>query len=211
MDMHTVMQKLSEKRPIFRLEPEFQLALAHEIHSLYPLAKVGLEGQPLDLNGQLLLEKQGQSIDIFFWLENHLYIIELKYRTEELSTTVEGEEFYLKKDGEKNNARDGFYKDISRIEKAARYRNFKEGYAIFLTNAPHYWDKKEDGFSLHEGAKIKGTHKWLSSNTGLSQRKEIIFNKDYSVKWEKYSEVKPQDCIGPAKNCSFKYALIVVN
>ncbi len=208
MDMHAVMQKLSEKRTIFHFETDFQLALFREIQSLYKPYKIILEYPLKSLDPSPTAKG---SVDIFVQFDSHnSYPIELKYKTDEFSATVEDEQFYLKGETENKNGRDSFYRDVSRLEKAAKHGNFKEGYAIFLTNLSYYRNYKLDCFSMHEGAKLAGVNEWPESAKHIRTRGPVEFDNEHTISWRKYSEIKTQDCVGQAKNRSFYYALISV-
>jgi len=217
MDIPAVMQELSKKRSIFHSESDFKFALAWEIQSQYSKAKIRPE-YPYP-------GKQKAFCDIFVELDNRRYIIELKYMKATIEVRVNDEEFKIKYPDENQNCRDGFYRDIQWIEKAVREGNIEYGYAILLTNYQPYWDKdaksngykgpkinwdKYPGFNVCEDAIITGDNEWHASAKDLRKRGPVVFNREYTVKWQDYSKIKTQDCINPSINCSFRYALISV-
>ena len=223
MNIHTVMQNLREKRAVFHSEHDFKFALAWEIQLQYSEAKIRLE-YPHRLVYPHPGERDG-FFDIFVDLDGHRYIIELKYMRATIEVKYNGEIFKLKYPDENQNYRDSFYRDILRIEEATRCRSIKCGYAILLTNYQPYWDRypesngykgnkinwnKYPSFSVCEGTIITGHNEWHESANDLRKRGPVVFNGEYPVKWQKYSEIQIQNCISPSYNRSFMYALVSV-
>ena len=232
IDMHDVMGKLSKKRKIFHSEADFQLALAREIESIYPSAKIVLEGQPLtfihdekgdDNDDNYNSNKLKKAIDISFWLENRLYIIELKYMKATIEAEIDGKRFKLKYPDENQNCRDYFYRDILRIENAVNSHSIECGFAILLTNYQPFWDKdhklngykkpkldwnKYPAFKVYDGATIPKKNEWHDSAKDLRKRDSVEFGGEYPVHWADYSTIETQNCISHSENSVFKYLLI---
>ncbi|MCL1926608.1 MAG: hypothetical protein FWF95_05670 [Syntrophorhabdaceae bacterium] len=206
MNIHAVIKKLCEKRPVFHSEADFQFALAWEIKSLYQLAEVRLEYP------YMVPDKSIQYIDIFVQLEGHAYPIELKYKTKKLEEPFcwKNEKFNLKNHGAQNFNRYDFIKDIRRIEAFAEQPgNFRFGYAVWLTNDPSYWDRPKDenvgyaSFSVHDGAVKTGTMKW-GKGTGKGRKKELTLKNKYTIEWKKYHDLG-------VPNGLLKYAVVKVS
>ena len=206
MDILAVINSLREKRTIFHSEADFQFALAWEIQLIYPNAIVRLEYPPP--------HDPTKYIDIIVSLDGNIYPIELKYKTKLFNAKVGGELYYLKNHGAQDIGKYDFVKDIYRLETFREHIfGYKEGYAIWLTNDPYYWNKpKSDtagylAFSVHQGAVKEGTMAWGESmNEGSikGREKPIFLSGSYLIDWQDYCRV---DC----KNGVFKYAVINVN
>ena len=137
IDMAKIIEKLQDKRQIFCSEADFQLEMAWVIKEMYPNAKVRLEYVP-KFNDKM-------HIDILVFISNKWIPIELKYKTknskkEEMIDKITQEVFNLKNQGAKDISCYLYLKDIMRIEsiKEQGEINFKEGYAVFLTNDKIY-------------------------------------------------------------------------
>lgn len=81
----TVLQKLSQERPIFHSEADFQHAIAWEIHKQFPTYSVRLE-HPLSPG-------KSDHLDILVFNSNDVVAIELKYKTRLLQATFKDEFF----------------------------------------------------------------------------------------------------------------------
>lgn len=73
LDVHKIVKSLSNKRPVFYSEADFQFAFAKEVELLYPSASVRLE--------YISNKIKGMHIDIWVSLHGYVIPIELKYKT----------------------------------------------------------------------------------------------------------------------------------
>lgn len=195
IDMGKIIEKLQGKRQIFCSEADFQLEMAWVIKEMYPNAKVRLEYVPT-FNDKM-------RIDILVFINNEWIPIELKYKTknskkeEKMTDQITQEVFNLKNQGAKNIGCYLYLKDIERIEriKEAVKNNFKEGYAVFLTNDETYrnrprkinCDYKE--FSLEDGAIKEGWLKWKKYPGKKGIGDFITLKGSYTMEWKKFSNV----------------------
>jgi len=201
-----ILEELSKKRPIFHSEADFQHALAWEIHQKFNEIDIRLEKR-------FKVSRLGEIyVDIFLKANNTPIAIETKYTTKKLETVLNGEEFVLKNHSALNIRRYDFLSDIYRLEKLKSARKITKGFAIFLTNAPGYWNEprrkntNDKDFRIHQDRKIEAskTLKWspnTSKGTKKGRERALRFEKEYLFKWELYSK---------DTNYEFKYLLIEI-
>ncbi|WP_086225258.1 hypothetical protein [Campylobacter devanensis] len=203
INMTEVIKTLQGKRQIFCSEADFQLEMAWVIKERYPDAKVRLEYVPT-FNDKTFNDKM--RIDIIVFISNEWIPIELKYKTknskkeEEMIDKITQEVFNLKNHGAKDINCYLYLKDIMRIEsiKEQEKNNFKEGYAVFLTNDETYLNPPQKNncvykdFSLEDGAIKKGKLEW-AEHTGDGTKKgiedPITLKGSYKMEWKKFSNV----------------------
>ena len=203
LDIHLVMAKLAERRPIFHSEADFQFALAWQIHKMTPDCEVRLE-KPFTIGG----DKKSMHLDI--WLPNTGTAIELKYGTRGLRDEFDGELFALK-DGARDLCRYDFVKDIQRIERVVDApRGSAPGYAILLANDHLLWEPRPGGidaaFHLHEGRRLEGSMTWAkSAGKGSTKGKEspLVLRGSYALHWKTYPAL-------PGKYGGFRYLAVEV-
>ena len=167
-----MLKGLSERRPVFHSEADFQLALAWYLHEMIPNCQVRLEFKPF----------QSEKMYLDIWLHTLGIAMELKYVTRELKLKQEGENFVLRNQLAQDTRRYDFIRDISRLEKVVcGLEPAKTGFAVLLTNDPSYWRVPRQGwegmsdaaFRIHEGKTVKGKMKWSErASEGTTIRKE---------------------------------------
>ena len=154
-----LLETLSERRPVFHSEADFQLALGWHIHETLSDSRVRLEFK--------LSRSKNMYLDI--WLQNSKMAIELKYRTQKLKVQLGGEVFALRTQGAQDAGRYSFIEDISRLERVVYDQgDASTGFAVLLTNDPSYWETPKKGwedtndadFRIHEDRIIRGEMKW---------------------------------------------------
>ncbi|WP_086270244.1 hypothetical protein [Campylobacter devanensis] len=197
INMTEVIKTLQGKRQIFCSEADFQLEMAWVIKERYRDAKVRLEYVPTF--------DDKMHIDILVFISNEWIPIELKYKTknskkEKMTDQITQEVFNLKNQGAKDINCYLYLKDIMRIEsiKEQEKNNFKEGYAVFLTNDETYLNPPQKNncvykdFSLEDGAIKKGKLEW-AEHTGDGTKKgiedPITLKGSYKMEWKKFSNV----------------------
>lgn len=203
MNMHELLELLSERRPVFHSEADFQHALAWEFQLYSRTAEVRLEQQISTEGGRVhldLLIKDGS---------RHV-AIELKYKSKKASVPWKDEDFHLKGHGAQDLGRYDFLKDIGRIERYVETRPGSEGYAVLLTNDSTYWQESrkvgaiDASFRLHEGRAISGDLAWgkaASKGTMRAREAVIRIGGKYTMKWHNFSQIGEQ---------SFRYAAVHV-
>ncbi|WP_086241567.1 hypothetical protein [Campylobacter devanensis] len=197
INMTEVIKTLQGKRQIFCSEADFQLEMAWVIKERYRDAKVRLEYVPAF--------DDKMHIDILVFISNEWIPIELKYKTknskkEKMTDQITQEVFNLKNQGAKDINCYLYLKDIMRIEsiKEQEKNNFKEGYAVFLTNDETYLNPPQNNdcvykdFSLEDGAIKKGKLEW-AEHTGAGTKKgiedPITLKGIYKMEWNEFSNV----------------------
>jgi len=208
LNIEPILKKLSEDRPIFHSEADFQHALAWEIHKKYPKVSIRLEissDRP----------DKRERIDILIRNKNEICAIELKYKKTEINIIHNKELFNLRPDIAQDISRYDFIKDITRLERYVGSHPKSIGYAIILTNDDLYWRDGIRGinskdFFLNEGRILKKEKKmdW-HSNTGngtkKGREKPLELQRDYHLHWKEYSTINEL----PKKN-KFHYLLLKV-
>ena len=205
IEMAKIIEKLQDKRQIFCSEADFQLEMAWVIKEMYHNAEVRLEYVPTF--------DDKMHIDILVFISNKWIPIELKYKTknskkEEIMIDKKTQEgFNLKNQGAKDINCYLYLKDIMRIEsiKEQGEINFKEGYAVFLTNDKIYLKSPQKNdcvykeFSLENGITKHGELKW-AEHTGAGTKKgieePIKLKGIYKMKWKEFSNVDEEKSDG---------------
>ena len=198
IDMEKIIEKLQGKRQIFCSEADFQLEMAWVIKERYRDAKVRLEYVPAF--------DDKMHIDIIVFISNEWIPIELKYKTKNskkgaLEDKKTQEVFNLKNQGAKDIGCYLYLKDIMRIEsiKEQEKNNFKEGYAVFLTNDKTYLESPQNNdcvykeFSLQHGITKHGELKWAEHAGDWTKKggieDPIILKGIYKMEWNEFSKV----------------------
>jgi hypothetical protein len=207
LDIQTIITSLSQKRPVFHNEADFQHALAWEIREYYPGSKIRLETKVHGANTKVYL-------DILVHYEGRKYAIELKYKTRTFNCVVVGEEFSLNNQGAHDIGRYDVLKDLQRLEQMVAAGAADDGILIFLTNDASYYsnlgEEKQTAdrdFRLHEGRSIHGQLSW-GEQTGygtMKGREEPIYLQGkYEMRWASYSHV------GDTSRGEFRYLILTV-
>ncbi len=203
-DIHHLMQGLSQARPIFHSEADLQHALAWYIHELMPDRKVRLE-YPFPVSDKELY------LDI--WFQTEKVAIELKFPTRNLEFEWDSERFFLREHGAQPPRRYDFLKDVQRVEQMIMDGAAKAGYAILLTNHPHYWNppSRQDiidaAFRIHEGRRVAGELMWsgrAGAETKRGREELIDITGSYDLHWRDYSR------LGGSNNQQFRYLAVAV-
>ncbi|MEQ6378244.1 hypothetical protein RZN25_15635 [Bacillaceae bacterium S4-13-56] len=202
--VNELMNILSNKRPIFQSEADFQHAFAWELQTQYPKSKIRLEYPHSTENNRIYL-------DLWVNEEPIYYAIELKYIKKRLNTVFNHENFQLTSNDAPDQARYDFLKDIGRLEQVAHHFGNTIGFAILLTNEPAMWksptreDVNDIQFRFQEGRVVHGELDW-GPKTGLGTKKgrEILNIQDeYHLQWKDYSNLE-------TKNGEFRYLAVKV-
>lgn len=205
LDIHALMEGLAERRPIFRVERDFQNSLSEYIAESTPDREFSLEFPPF--------RNEMKRLDI--WLPKSQTLIELKYKTQKLHIRNNGKIFDLKEQSADDQARYDFLKDIQRLERAVEEGVAKCGYAIMLTNESLYWRPSPtrmrtnfDEFRIHEGKNVTGRMVW-GPNAGpgtITRDREapISLKGSYTMNWRDYSQLEAE------RNNRFRYLAVHV-
>ncbi|MHA1574762.1 MAG: hypothetical protein ACTSXL_01275 [Alphaproteobacteria bacterium] len=198
-DLKNILKKLSESRPVFHSEADFQHSLAIEIKGKYPEAKIRLE-VPFEENGD-----NRNATDLIVTINEKVIPIELKYKTKKLEKEIEGEKFNLITQGALNINSWAFFNDIKRIEDFGKK---EKGFVIMITNDSSYYKDFKKGekkcyyedFKLHNNKSItKRKFNWGGGRCG-DKYLGIEIKGDYPLSWEDYGN----------KDNGFKYLLLEI-
>ena len=123
--------------------------------------------------------------------------IELKYKTKTVrkrlfrfGESVAEEVEVMKNQGAQDLGKYDFWKDVRRIEIVRnRFRNIKNGLAVFVTNDPMYVQRGRDNsnhikLSMDEGSHDKEKH-WLNKNSVCCKSNpDFEVEKEYTIHWD---------------------------
>ncbi|MDH6604256.1 hypothetical protein OKW23_001415 [Bacilli bacterium PM5-9] len=196
IDINKTINLLANERKIFHSEADFQFSFAWKIKEVYPKANIRLEYINNDI--------KNMHIDVLIELNNYIIPIELKYVTKFFVGQDKGEKFILKDHGAQDLRRYDFIRDIERIEYCKKkLMNFKEGYAIMVTNDKSYYqeytrDKITNchDFRIHDGKTIEKKLIWRNNpsiGTIKGRERDIKLSKDYNLKWSRFSLLKEEE------------------
>lgn len=150
------MDRLSEARPIFHSEADFQHSLAWQIHVENPSPVVRLETRP----------ERGMRLDLLVALGEARVGVELKYLVALFEGFVVGERFDLPNQGAHDISRHDVVKDVARIERVVAAGFADSGWAVVLSNDSSYWrpgtkrDPVDAMFRIHDGRRLEGELTW---------------------------------------------------
>lgn len=204
LDIHALMKGLAERRPIFRVERDFQNSLSEYIVESTLESEFSLEFPSF--------RNENKRLDI--WLPKAQTLIELKYKTQKLHIRNNGKFFDLKNQSADDLARYDFLKDIQRLERAVEEGTAKYGFAIILTNDSLYWRPSQTGrrtgfdeFRIHEGKRVTGRMVWgptAGPGTRKGREEPIHLKGSYTLNWRDYSR------LGAERNARFRYLAVSV-
>lgn len=140
LDIDNVLSELSNERPVFHSEADFQLSLFRKLIRLTHPEDVFLEHMMLKTSG---------NTDIMVRSDSEVVGIELKYKTKRVELIADGENgteiFRLKDQIARDFGRYDFWKDVKRLKDIFEANKCTSGHVIFLTNDKAYWDKRGQG------------------------------------------------------------------
>lgn len=189
IEISKILTIISEQRPVFHSEADFQHAFAWEIHRQLPEAYIRLE---------LPVQVKDHYLHVDVWIINYdeILAVELKYKTRGLSILVENEQYSLKNQVAQDLGRYDFIKDIQRLEHLASEKQNYIGYAILLTNDSAYWKKPaynntvDADFRLDDTRILEGSFNWgpnASFGTKKNREQTLVLQNRYPVQWEDFS------------------------
>lgn len=206
-----ILNKLSQNRPVFHSEADFQHALAWELHRLD-------SGGSIRLEQRKTINHKNAYIDIIARVKNKWLCLELKYKTRRLIADVKREHFELAAHGAQDIGAWMFWEDVSRLEQlSSSDRSISHAYAIFITNDFSYWTVPRrlgnaEAFRLYDGRKVAGELKW-GPRTGDGTKKgyeaAITLAGEYELKWMNFSEINDERD-GRLRNGQFRYLLLEI-
>lgn len=172
---------------LFHKEDHFKLEFGLTLNKL-------LEDQ--GAGGKIRLEwatEQAGNVDLAIRTQDQVIPIELKYKTKgaDIHDTRFNEKFRISRHGDYDRGMYGFINDIANLEALTEeYDTY--GYAIFLTNDPNYWEKKEgavyDPLRIYDGRVLEGEHDWTEERSWQKGMEDPIFlNNRYELTWLDYS------------------------
>ena len=207
---------LSQSRPIFWSEADFQFAFAEALRQFLPHASIRLE------RPYTFAQKDICHYDIWIEEDGKVYPIELKYKTSLATCTYNNETFQVKEQSAFDEGRYDCVYDIKRIEDLKNVlQNFGEGYTVILSNSKKYYDvpnssvtTMDQDFRIHQGEILSGLRKWIKKpnakkviNGDRGNRKQIILKGSYTIDWNHYSIILDDNQV---THHHFKYCVNVI-
>ncbi len=187
--LREVLSRLSQERPVFHSEADFQQAFAWHLHLLAPTLNVRLETRPAPgMRLDLLASDRERS--------RHT-AIEFKYLTKRWEGEVNGERFELKDQGAQDISGYDVVKDVCRVEQFTDHRSEWNGAVICLSNDPYYWrpstherPTNADAFRLTDGTVLRGVRAWgplTGAGTKAGRDRDLHPRRAYGLSWSAYS------------------------
>lgn len=178
-----VMKALSQARPVFHSEADFQFAFAQTVQVLAPTVECRLE-KPI-LNSET---GKMEYLDLLCDGPKGQTPIEFKYFTRQWIGEIRGETFRLRDHAAADLLRLHFVHDLMRLE---RFCSEKSGLAILLTNEQGLWTEstrntRDRDFHLHHGRNLLGTLLWAEGNYEPNTR---ILQGSYKLEWQDYARL----------------------
>lgn len=199
--------RLSQRRPIFHSEADFQYEFAREYHSLRPADDIRLE-RPVRVDGLGTF-----NVDILVGIGSTWHAIELKYVTAGLATVISNEEFRLRPQAAQDLRRYDIIKDILRLESLITYGAVASGVSVTITNDRSLWseskhrDPVDAAFRLHHGRTLVGSLAWhdrASAGTRKGREAVLELSGNFPLQWSDYSS------LDTARNGIFRQLVIPV-
>jgi hypothetical protein len=190
INVAAAMSRLSERRPVFHSEADFQHEFAWNIRELAPDLEIRLEYPLGSKNGAL---------DILVRDELSSVAIELKYLCRKMTCSIGRDDFALKNQGAQDIRRYDVFKDIARMERFIAQTQGAKAIVIVLTNDPKYWvgSRREDtfdaAFCLQHGRFVEGELAWAEqTSAGTKRKREISIQlaNRYNFSWSDYSRIQ---------------------
>lgn len=175
------METLSDQRPVFHSEADFQFSFAQAVTALAPEVQCRLERPMLDTD-----TGRTEYLDLLCVGSGGETAIEFKYFTRKWEGDVDGEAFELRAHAATDLLRLHFVHDLVRLERSGFKR---AGLAVLLTNEPGLWTEsvrksRDRDFHLYDGRQMSGTLLW-ADGTYTANTREL--RGAYSLKWQEYS------------------------
>jgi hypothetical protein len=191
IDIYDTMARLSEVRPLFHSEADFQHALAWQLQQRYPHLSIRLEYRSPHL-------PQRWYVDLWLADGNEHVALELKYKTRALRKRINNEEFDLLDQAAQDIGRYDTLKDVYRVEQIVGAMPHSVGFVLLLTNDSSYWTtgtragSVDKDFRLHDGRTVLGELAWgADASPGTRKRREasLLLSGTYQVNWHDYGPV----------------------
>lgn len=182
------MSRLSQRRPLFCSEADFQHELAYEFRRDDPELGVRLE-YPLGAGIR-------GAIDILL-LGQHRYALELKYLCKGVTVTVQDELMVLRHQGAHDIRRYDVCKDVMRMELYAERTGYGAA-VLVLSNDPAYWQPRRNtdtidaAFDIADMRQLGGTLGWAPlAGSGTTKGREVSLEirGSYPLVWRDYSDL----------------------
>ena len=199
MIINELLKELSEFRPLFHNELDFQFHFAWLLkekgYVIRPEYYIGSENGIRKYIDLVAIDEE----------ENICYLFEFKYKTKNVREIINNEIYDLFNQGARDLGSYAVLKDVQRLESQINNNicgvKVKNGYVIFLTNDEGYKKGFKKGslchnYGLQDNVTLlannpiefilpKGKNK---KDTCVRCLEEIVLKNDYLIKWDKYSK-----------------------
>lgn len=190
--MSQLLDELATHRPIFHSEADFQHALAWQIQTAHPTARLRLETRP----------ERGIHLDVHVTVNGHRDALELKYLADRIDTIVDGERFDVPRRGAHDIGRYDVARDLWRVETMVRDGFADTGWVIVLSTDRGYWtpgtkaDPIDAAFRIHDGRTLTGELAWdvrAGAGTTRGRTAPVPLAGSYECRWQPYATVPQGD------------------
>lgn len=186
VSLERVMSVLSQERPVFHSEADFQFSFAQTVTALTPEVRCRLE-RPI----HNAATGRTEYLDLLCSGPDGETAIEFKYFTRFWNGVVGGEAFQLRGHAATDLLRLHFVHDVVRLERSVSPR---AGLAVLLTNDPALWTEsarktRDRDFHLYEGRELTGTLLWAEGTYAPNTRE---LRGAYALKWQDYATLNDQ-------------------
>lgn len=199
MKINELLKELSEFRPLFHNELDFQFHFAWLLkekgYVIRPEHYIGSENGIRKYIDLVAIDEE----------KNICYLFEFKYKTRNVREVINNEIYDLFNQGARDLGSYAVLKDVQRLEGQINNNicgvKVKRGYVIFLTNDEGYKNGFKKGslchnYGLQDNVTLlannpikfilpKGKNK---EDTCVRYLEEIVLKKEYLIKWDKYSK-----------------------
>jgi hypothetical protein len=189
VQLDAVMAQLTEHRPVFHSEADFQFAFAQTLATL---------DQSIDVRLEVPYRAERRTyVDLRCAADDHTTLVEFKYitRTWAGSAGPRGEEFELRGHEALDLARLHFIHDVYRLEGWTSTHPNTNGVAILLTNDNRLWEPprtakltRDHAYRVHQGQTITGELAWGTAERPYAANNRTIRG-TYGADWRSYSNL----------------------
>lgn len=189
VQLNAVMSQLTEHRPVFHSEADFQFAFAQTLATLDQSTDVGLEVP--------YRAERRTYVDLRCASDDHTTLVEFKYvtRTWAGNAGARNEAFELRGHEALDLARLHFIHDVYRLENWTSTHPNTNGVAILLTNDNRLWDAprnanptRDHAYRVHHGQTITGDLAWGTPERPYAANNRTIRG-TYRADWQHYSNL----------------------
>lgn len=182
-----VMTAMSDRRPVFHSEADFQFEFARTVADIAPDVRIRLE-VPMRRD-----DRRTEYVDLVCETDEQRTLIEFKYVTRRWTGTdsLTGEQFRLRNHAAMDLARLHFIHDVRRLENWTERDDYTNGAAVLLTNDPSLWSAprqattNDAAFRIHQDRTLTGALTWGTPERAYPRNNRTLRG-TYIANWHDY-------------------------